>query len=142
MPYRLAIIGAGLLFPLGSKPDDKGGLNLESWYMPIIVQRWVDAKISGVLFTADPASGDSTIIMELVQGPCSQIVDGIHYDERARFADLGGLDSALLSAPEVSALATVAAIITRTVDKNLDIEFSFDMMGQLTVHQARAITTG
>ena len=110
--------------------------------MPIIVQRWVDAKVSGVMFTADPSSGNPTIIMELAYGPCSQIVDGINCDERARFADLGSLNSALLSSPEIGALANMVTTLTKTINRNLDIEFSFDMKGELTIHQARAITTG
>lgn len=45
--------------------------------MAVIVQRLIDADISGVAFTCDPVSGDrTTIVIEAVRGLCEPLVSG------------------------------------------------------------------
>ena len=52
------------------------------------------------------------------------------------------MGNGFVEAMRVGALANVVTTLTKTINRNLDIECSFDMKGQLTIHQARAITTG
>ncbi len=133
------------------------GANLDS--MGVIVQKQVDARVSGVLFTrapsGDPATGSSDLMIEYCAGLGDALVSG--HLEPGRLlvsrSDLSVRRAATL--PDVEAEAGVEPFLTprRILDLSRlalrlendlggpqDIEWSIDGDGKLWILQARPIT--
>ncbi len=113
----------------------------------VIVQRMVDARAAGVVFSADPVAGRrDRIVISATAGLADQLVsgeiDGLDYAVCRRSGNITGPADAHgpLSLRDVKALADLAVQVETAFGAPQDIEWAFQ--GQaLRVLQARPITT-
>ena len=117
--------------------------------MNVVVQRMVDARVAGVVFTADPASARrDLLVIDAVAGLGEALVSGEatpdHYGVNAagevvRRQLVGA--TPLLSDPEIAAIANQARAAADHEGHPLDLEWAIDQAGELFWLQARPITT-
>nr|MBA2303212.1 hypothetical protein [Acidobacteriota bacterium] len=121
--------------------------------MAIVLQRQVDARVSGVLFTQSPTS-PSHMLLEYCEGLGEALVSGAVNPGRITIARRDFRwkhdsppeqrfpgEALLLNDVQVSALAGLALNIERTFGAAQDIEWTIDAQGTLWVVQSRPITT-
>ena len=117
--------------------------------MSVVVQKMVDARVAGVLFTTDPVSGRrDTVVVDAVPGLGESLVSGQqnpdHYvlspDGRTLRSEPIG-DEPILSDTELQQLVKEAMEARENKGVPLDMEFAFDQNGELFWLQARPITT-
>jgi pyruvate,water dikinase len=117
--------------------------------MAVVVQRQVDARAAGVLFTVDPVSGDrDRVVVEAVHGLGEELVSGRATPDRFVLDRAGTLLESELKAeaPAVDA-ATLSAMVEEALRAEersgfaLDLEWALDEGGACWWLQARAITT-
>jgi pyruvate,water dikinase len=118
------------------------GIDHAAVRMAVVVQRMVDAEVSGVLFTANPLTGNRTEMMvDAAPGPGTTVVDGAtevdHYVLGATPPAAGGCGS-----PELLAqLREVGERLQERAGGPLDVEWATGRSGTLWLLQARPITT-
>jgi rifampicin phosphotransferase len=126
----------------------KLGVGEQGLSIAVVIQRMVRARVSGVVFTAEPVSGDrDTLALDACAGLGEGLVSGQvtpeHYELRRK--DLSvvkvGNKAGLLSKKQVHKIALCALEIERRFGCAQDIEWSIDQAGDLNILQARPITT-
>jgi phosphohistidine swiveling domain-containing protein len=110
--------------------------------MAVVVQRMVDAEVSGVLFTANPLTGNRTEMMvDAAPGLGTTVVDGAaevdHYVLGAEPPPATGCASSEL----VHQLRATGQRLQQHAGSPLDVEWATDRTGALWLLQARPITT-
>ncbi|WP_338855950.1 PEP/pyruvate-binding domain-containing protein [Gordonia hongkongensis] len=116
--------------------------------MNVVVQRMVDARAAGVVFTADPVSGrrDLTVI-DVVSGLGEALVDGtVAPDHVVLDADGTAVVNETVAAPvlspvEIAAIQSGARRAEQEWGRPMDLEWAIDKSGELWWLQARPITT-
>lgn len=114
--------------------------------MAVVVQRMVPARASGVLFTADPVSGDRTVVaIEACAGSGDALAAGAVVPDSVRLRGdqvIGrtGRDRSLLSDDEARTLAMLGRRIERHFGQPQDIEWCA-LDGDFRIVQSRPITT-
>ncbi|MCU0848335.1 MAG: PEP-utilizing enzyme [Spirochaetes bacterium] len=117
--------------------------------MTVIVQRMVDARCAGVLFTADPVTmRRDRIVIDAVRGLGDALVSGLaapdHFkitrDGRIAVRDING-DEPVLDDSEINTLLSQALLAEKEWGCPLDMEWAIDPRGKLYWLQARPITT-
>ena len=119
--------------------------------MGIVVQRQVDARVSGVLFTESPTSR-SHMLLEYCEGMGEALVSGAVNPGRISIARRDGRwtrlatcaqenADTLLHDVDLAALADVAMKIEQAFGAPQDIEWTIDRDGKLWIVQSRPITT-
>ncbi|WP_406689475.1 PEP/pyruvate-binding domain-containing protein [Saccharopolyspora sp. ID03-671] len=116
--------------------------------MAVVVQRMVDAKVAGVLFTANPLTGTrSEMVVDAAPGLGDVVVDGSviadHYvlggsptpDEDQPRTD-GCLDR-----EQLEALRDAGSRVQESFGSPQDVEWAIDRDGELWLLQSRAVTT-
>lgn len=116
---------------------------IEDAAMGVVVQRMVDARAAGVLFTADPVGGTrSRQVVDVAPGLGEHVVDGSVTAEHAELDDgVAPRTLECVTADELAELQRVGRRIERAAGTPQDIEFAFDAAGTLWLLQSRAITT-
>lgn len=110
--------------------------------LAVLVQRLVRPDAAGVMFSANPVSGDDEVVIEAVPGLGDRLVSG--EEDADRWVDRNGrveaiTDSGVIDAPVVRRLGDLARRIARERGEPQDIEWA--LAGEtLFVLQARAIT--
>lgn len=120
--------------------------------MAVVIQRQVDATISGVMFTRDPRPQHTeSLLVEYCAGLGDRLVSGELAPGRLRIdrvdatvsveqgADRQGAADLIVS-ESASALLTIAKQLETLFGGPLDIEWSLDASGRVIVLQARPIT--
>jgi len=147
---------------------DRIGVEQAAVKIAVVVQRMINAEIAGVMFTADPVSGDrETILVDASSGLGEAVVSGLvtpdHYvlDSAGNVRDFqqgrrevvirgaaaggvvqeaGGTDDAQrLSDTVLVALAQLGATVARHFGRPQDIEWAY-ADGQVWLLQARPMT--
>ena len=117
--------------------------------MCVVVQRMVNARAAGVLFTADPVSGrHDRLIIDAVAGLGEALVSGeatpdhfaLDQDNHITFSDIVHPQQ-VISDAEITALAKGARQAAASIGSHLDMEWAIDQDGSLFWLQARPITT-
>ena len=118
--------------------------------MSVVIQRMVNARASGVCFTADPVtSRRGRLVLDSVAGLGEALVSGEaspDHDELRRVDEgweptsLAG-DAPVLTRDERAAIAEGALRAEREAGEPLDLEWAIDADGSLFWLQARPITT-
>ncbi|MBW2713643.1 MAG: pyruvate, water dikinase [Deltaproteobacteria bacterium] len=117
--------------------------------MCVVVQRMVNARAAGVLFTADPVTGrHDRLVIDAVEGLGEALVSGEATPDHFaldRKNDIAFRDvvheSQVLSDEEIRALAQGAREASEEIGNHLDMEWAIDKDGSLYWLQARPITT-
>ena len=117
--------------------------------MSVVVQRMVDARCAGVMFTADPVTARrDRMIVEAVAGTGSALVGGRVTPDRFTLARDGSPVKSELPGPEpcvhddeLKTLASDALRIEQHVGTPVDCEWAIDREGTIAWLQARPITT-
>ncbi|HEX2123952.1 MAG TPA: PEP/pyruvate-binding domain-containing protein, partial [Thermoanaerobaculia bacterium] len=146
------------------------GIPLDDRPMPVIVQQMIDARASGVAFTANPTTQDVhevviSALFGLGEGLVSQGFDAdtfvVQKRDLAIAAEIAEKSEAIvrgesggtkcvavhdpkarsLTDDEVRELAKTSIAIENAFGRPQDIEFAFDAAGTLFILQARPITT-
>ncbi len=117
--------------------------------MCVVVQRMVDARAAGVLFTADPVTGrHDRLVIDAVEGLGEALVSGeatpdhfaLDRQDTIVFEEVVH-DTRVLSNDEIAALAKGAREAAAKIGSHLDMEWAIDQDGTLYWLQARPITT-
>ena len=116
--------------------------------MHVVVQRMVDARAAGVVFTADPTSGRrDLLVIDAVRGLGEALVDGsassdhlvVTPDGTQAVREVG--DVPVLSDDEVARIRSGAMRAAAHWGRPMDLEWAIDGAGRLWWLQARPITT-
>ena len=116
--------------------------------MHVVVQRMVDARAAGVVFTADPATGRRDLmVIDAIAGLGDALVDGsavsdhlvVTSDGTQAVREVG--DAPVLSDEEVADIRAGAMLAAQHWGRPMDLEWAIDQAGQLWWLQARPITT-
>ena len=108
----------------------------------VLVQRLVSADAAGVMFTANPVTGDDEVVIEAVRGLGDRLMDGDVDSDRwmARGDDVEAIaDSGVLDAAAASRLVDLARRVARECGTPQDIEWAI-AADELYLLQARPIT--
>jgi rifampicin phosphotransferase len=116
----------------------------------LVVQRMVEARTAGVVFSRDPSGKDPAIVVEAVAGLGDRLVSGSVTPETWRVyrTGLGDLDPRRSGQAQVldeRRACDIAMTARRTADRwgtDLDMEWAIDEDDRLWWVQARPITTG
>jgi pyruvate,water dikinase len=117
--------------------------------MNVVVQRMVDARCAGVIFTADPTTARrDRMVVDAIEGLGSALVGGSVTPDHFTLArdgslvksELSGRDSSLQQ-DELSALALAAVRVEQEFERPVDCEWAIDRNGSIAWLQARPITT-
>ena len=123
--------------------------SLAAGAMNVVVQRMVDARVAGVVFTADPVSARrDLLVIDAVAGLGEALVSGeatpdhyaVHTSGAVVRRQLVGAE-ALLTDSEIDAIAGQARAAAAHEGHPLDLEWAIDRDGRLFWLQARPITT-
>jgi len=124
-------------------------VNADVATMNVVVQRMVDARLAGVVFTADPVSARrDLLIIDAVAGLGEALVSGEATPDHYGVNNAGDIvrrqlvgDTALLSDLQVADIAQQARAAASHEGHPLDLEWAIDQDGVLFWLQARPITT-
>jgi pyruvate,water dikinase len=129
---------------------DAQGEESEGGVMSVVIQRMVDARASGVCFTADPVTNRrNRLVIDSVAGLGEALVSGhaspdhdewLRAEQRWEPTQLAG-DSAVLRQDERDTLVREALQAERETGEPVDLEWAIDRAGTLFWLQARPITT-
>lgn len=130
------------------RDDQADGVSVS---MNVVVQRMVNARAAGVVFTADPISARrDLLVIDAVEGLGEALVSGEatpdHYainsagDGEIIRRELVG-DKAILSDSEIQQITRQARQAVEHEGEPLDLEWAIDHSGELFWLQARPITT-
>ncbi len=122
------------------------GLPYAGTQLAVVVQRMVDARVAGVLFTADPISGRRTrSLLDAAPGLGDAVVSGAvnpdHWVVDGRVIAQGPGKAACLTGRQVRDLVDLGRRVEAHFGTPQDIEWAVDGTGVLWLTQARAITT-
>ncbi len=117
--------------------------------MNVVVQAMVDARVAGVVFTADPVSARrDLLVIDAVAGLGEALVSGEATPDHYGVNDSGSIvrrqlsgAAPLLSDREIAAIAEQARAAAKHEGHPLDLEWAIDQDGTLYWLQARPITT-
>ncbi|WP_374612877.1 PEP/pyruvate-binding domain-containing protein [Gordonia sp. (in: high G+C Gram-positive bacteria)] len=116
--------------------------------MNVVVQRMVDARAAGVVFTADPASGRRDLmVIDAVAGLGESLVDGTAAPDHLVLDADGSVvvhetvAAPVLSATEIDDISAGARRAEQEWGRPMDLEWAIDRSGELWWLQARPITT-
>jgi phosphohistidine swiveling domain-containing protein len=116
--------------------------------MHVVVQKMVDARAAGVVFTADPATGRRDLmVIDAIAGLGEALVDGsaisdhlvLTSDGTQAVREVGEVP--VLSDDEVALIRAGALQAAQHWCRPMDLEWAIDRAGQLWWLQARPITT-
>jgi len=126
-------------------PPSSTGLGPDDRPMGVIVQRMVDARAAGVIFTVDPVSGDpSVFLVSVAPGLGDALLQGSVAGETLRLDRATGraLDPcSLLDGGDLARLWMAARRVEELLGGPQDIEFAFGDEGPALL-QARPVTVG
>ncbi|TWG08559.1 PEP/pyruvate-binding domain-containing protein [Saccharopolyspora dendranthemae] len=110
--------------------------------MAVVVQRMVDAKTAGVLFTANPLTGTrSEMVVDAAPGLGDVVVDGSVIADHYVLDGTPQRTDGCLDAAQLDALRDAGSRVQESFGAPQDIEWAIDQDGQLWLLQSRAITT-
>jgi pyruvate,water dikinase len=121
------------------------GIDDDGVHMAVVVQRMVEPRAAGVLFTANPVTGTrGETVLDAVPGLGTAVVDGtVRPDHYVVAADGGteGPDDGCLSPQEVAVLHAAGQRLQRHFGSPQDVEWALDRDGTPWILQSRAVTT-
>lgn len=116
--------------------------------MNVVVQKMVDARAAGVVFTAEPATGRRDLmVIDAIAGLGEALVDGsaspdhlvLNTDGTIAVREVG--EAPVLSSDDVTEIRSGALRAAQHWGRPMDLEWAIDVAGKLWWLQARPITT-
>ncbi|WP_246258264.1 PEP/pyruvate-binding domain-containing protein [Amycolatopsis anabasis] len=120
------------------------GVDHRAAEIAVVVQLMVDAASAGVLFTANPVTGNRTeTIVEAAPGLGEAVVSGTVKPDHYRIAADGGVlaGDGILSSAQLSELRATGDALAARFGAPQDVEWAIDRDGRLWLTQSRPITT-
>ncbi len=116
-------------------PHHEGG-------MAVVLQRMVDARCAGIMFTVDPVSGEDRTVIEAVRGLGDGLAAGSVAPERYHIGWDGAVsgDGSVLSDDEAAGLAALGRRLEELLGGPQDVEWAIDGQGAWLL-QSRPVTT-
>ncbi len=131
---------------------DHKGVNNEIPEISVIIQEYIDAEFSGVLFTSNPVTHNKQIVIEGIEGAGEQLVSGKkapsfileidHYESKKPNISLiksNGISQ--ITEDQLLQLIKYAKALEKIFVKNLDIEWAIKE-NKVFILQVRPITDG
>lgn len=124
--------------------------NEENLTMSVLIQRMVDAKIAGVLFTMNPLNGrEEEMYLELCEGVGERLVSGhvtptqIVYDwfQETKVSETINAEKTTISESQLKVLISLAAKIQAYYGRPQDIEWAIGPDDKVYILQSRPVTT-
>lgn len=120
---------------------ERNGLAHSEAEMAVIVQQLIPAQTSGVAFTADPVTADtSDVVIEMVAGPGDVLVGGQAEPERVAVARVDASAPLSATGPLPVRVAALALAAEAVLGAPADVEWAA-ADGEVWLLQARPITT-
>ncbi len=116
--------------------------------MAVLIQKMEYKDVSGLAFTANPISNDTTmIIVEAIEGSLDMLVDNVKTPEQIRISKISGnaqlvqspIDGRLLKDSDIESLKKQVVHIEKLFNEPVDIEWT-GLGEEFTVLQVRPIT--
>ncbi|WP_433730195.1 PEP/pyruvate-binding domain-containing protein [Actinoplanes sp. CA-051413] len=121
---------------------DAHGIAQDTVRMAVVVQRMVDAEVSGVLFTANPLTGNRTEMMvDAAPGPGTTVVDGTAPVDHYVLGPATPAATGCVPPELLERLRSVGERLQERAGGPQDVEWSVDRSGTLWLLQSRPITT-
>ncbi|MGW4948042.1 PEP/pyruvate-binding domain-containing protein [Actinoplanes sp. NPDC004185] len=121
---------------------DAHGIAGDTVRMAVVVQRMVDAAVSGVLFTANPLTGNRTEMMvDAAPGPGTTVVDGSAPVDHYLLGPAPPPATGCVPPELLGRLRSVGERLQERAGGPQDVEWSVDRSGTLWLLQSRPITT-
>ncbi|CAM3726080.1 PEP/pyruvate-binding domain-containing protein [Nocardiopsis rhodophaea] len=123
---------------------EANGIDHDSVHMAVVVQRMVDARAAGVLFTANPLTGSrSEMVVDAATGLGTAVADGTVDADHYVLSRTGPTvaENGCLSLAQLDELREAGERIQERFGSPQDVEFAFDGDGTLWLLQSRPITT-
>ncbi|ASU85049.1 pyruvate, water dikinase [Nocardiopsis gilva YIM 90087] len=123
---------------------EANGIPHESVHMAVVVQRMVNAREAGVLFTANPLTGSrSEMVVDAAPGLGTAVVDGTVDADHYVLSRTGpiGQENGCLGPAQLDELREAGERLQEHFGSPQDVEFAFDGDGTLWLLQSRAVTT-
>jgi pyruvate,water dikinase len=124
-----------------------GGASSAGLPMAVLVQRELDATVSGVMFSVDPVMANARhVVVEAVRGNPDRLVGGrataAHFvlSRRGRLLESVRAGDLRLARRQRRALARLAGRARRAFGRAQDIEWAIDGTGRLWLLQSRPVT--
>ncbi len=125
---------------------DEHRIDMSQLKVTVIVQRMVQARVAGVLFTKNPVTTDDSLVIEAVRGLGEALVSGAATPD-TYMVDRSGTElesyvegERILTSVELAELAGIGERIEAEYGQPMDIEWAYDDQ-KLWILQARPITT-
>ncbi|QVQ52461.1 pyruvate, water dikinase [Spiractinospora alimapuensis] len=111
--------------------------------MAVVVQRMVDARVAGVLFTANPMTGTRTeMVVDAARGLGTSVVDGtVNADHYVLGADAPTPEHGCVTPAELRELRAAGTRMQELFGTPQDIEWAIDADDVLWLLQSRPVTT-
>ncbi|MEB3367725.1 PEP/pyruvate-binding domain-containing protein [Saccharopolyspora mangrovi] len=110
--------------------------------MAVVVQRMVDAKVAGVLFTANPLTGTrSEMVVDAAPGLGDVVVDGSVIADHYVLDGTAPRTDGCLDRDQLDALREAGSRVQESFGAPQDVEWAIDQDGELWLLQSRAVTT-
>lgn len=112
----------------------------------IIVQEYINFKVSGVAFSTDVTSSDQNhLIIEAVEGNCDKLVDGYGFtsiyripkEENRKF---NFKDDNILNIKQQVDIRNILLRLKKEFNADVDVEWGITLSGDLVILQCRPIT--
>lgn len=122
----------------------------ENLTMSVLVQKMVDAKVAGVLFTLNPTNGrEEECYLEFCEGVGERLVSGhvtpsrISYDwiKELKVSEEINTEKTTLSDASLKSLISYSLKIQAHYGRPQDIEWAMDSSGEIYILQSRPVTT-
>jgi pyruvate,water dikinase len=121
---------------------DARDIGHDSVAMAVVVQRMVGADVAGVLFTANPLTGNRTeMLVDAAPGPGTTVVDGAAAVDHYVLDGSAPAATGCLSPDRLAELRAVGERLQQRAGAPQDVEWAFDREGTLWLLQSRPVTT-
>ncbi|RSM74296.1 pyruvate, water dikinase [Actinoplanes sp. ATCC 53533] len=118
------------------------GISSDAVLMGVVVQRMVDAEVSGVLFTANPLTGSrAEMMVDAAPGLGTAVVDGATEVDHYVLGETPPVAAGCVPPELLARLRTVGERLQDRAGGPQDVEWAVDGSGTLWLLQSRPITT-
>jgi len=139
LPWAVRSCWASLFTPRSIVYRRKAGLKEQKPSMAVLIHRFIESSISGVVFTRNPVTGDEETVIEYHEGRGGEVVGGEVIPRRATLKGQAMEVSDENYRTFLKELARTCKGIEDVFGFPQDVEWVLDMSGKLYIIQARPL---